>query len=381
VRGFSLGPSCLQDGWQNRPMSSPPAFPPLHAANFEGEVAGKATRLFALRNGAGMSVSFTNLGGKILQIVVPDRHGKMDDVALGYDTLRGVVQGQASMGAFIGRYANRIANGRFALDGREYPLERNSNGHSQHGGPNGSRYRVFDVVQRDGATAHLTLHYRSEDDGFPGNLMSRVIYRVTGDNELLIHYDAVTDSPTVVNMTSHVFFNLAGHRDTNAESLARHRLRINASAYTPVSANQIPTGAVVPVEGTPFDFRRPRAIGERVEDAERDHEPHAGYDHNWVIDKPAGQMGLHAQLYEPQSGRTLEVHSTEPGLVFFGGNNLAGAVPRDVGKGGHVYRRRCALCLEPGHFPDSPNHPDFPSTVLRPGEWFSGTIVYRFGVG
>jgi len=326
-------------------------------------------------------VSFCNLGGKILQIVVPDRQGRMDDVALGYDSLAGVTQGQASMGAFIGRYANRIANGRFTLGGKDHTLEANSNGHSLHGGPNGSRYRVFDVVQRDDATAHLTLHYRSVDDGFPGNVMSRVIYRVTDHNELLIHYDATTDSPTVVNMTSHVFFNLAGHKDANAQSLARHQLRINASTYTPVSANQIPTGAIAPVEGTPFDFSMPRVIGERVEEAEQDFEPHVGYDHNWVIDKPLGQMGLHAQLWEPRSGRTLEVYSTEPGLVFFGGNTFDGSAPRDVGKGGHVYQKRCALCLEPGHFPDSPNQPNFPGTVLRPGEWFSGTIVYRFTAG
>lgn len=356
------------------------AYPRLQPRNFEGEVGGKRTRLFTLRNQRGMSVSFTNLGGKILQIVVPDRDGKMDDVALGYDSVQGVVDGQASIGAFIGRFANRIAHGRFTLDGQEIALEPNSNGHSLHGGPNGSRYRVFDTAQRDPATAQLSMHYESRVDGFPGNLMSRVIYRVTDDNALLIHYDAVTDAPTVVNMTSHVFFNLAGHNDTHAASLARHQLMINANVYTPVAGNQIPTGAIEPVAGTPFDFRRPRAIGDRVDEAERDYEPHVGYDHNWVIDKPPGEMGLHARLYEPKSGRAMEVFSTEPGLVFFGGNNLAGVTPREVGKGGHLYQRRSGLCLEPGHFPDSPNHANFPSTVLRPGEWFTGTIVYRFGV-
>jgi aldose 1-epimerase len=361
-------------------MSSPPAYPQLHAQDFEGEVGGKPTRLFTLRNGAGMSVSFCNFGGKILQIVVPDRHGAMDDVALGYDSFQGLVQGQSSMGAFIGRFAKRIANGRFTLDGQEHTLEANGNGHCAHGGPKGSRHRVFDVALRDDATADLMLHYRCDEDGFPGNLMSRVVYRVTDANELLIHYDAVTDSPTVVNMTSHVYFNLAGHADTNAQSLARHQLMINASRYTPVRDDQIPTGEIAQVQGTPFNFLQPHTVGERVEWAQRDHAPHTGYDHNWVIDKPPGRMGLHAQLYEPVSGRTLEVHSTEPGLVFFSGNNLQGATPRDVGKGGHIYQKRSGLCLEPGHFPDSPNHPDFPSTVLRPGEWFTGTIVYRFGV-
>ncbi|MDB5873949.1 MAG: galactose mutarotase [Ramlibacter sp.] len=359
-------------------MTAP--FSRLRPENFEGEVAGKTTRLFTLQNRRGMSVSFTNLGGKILQIAVPDRRGRMDDVALGYDSLKGVLQGQTSAGAFVGRFANRIANGRFRLDGVQYALDANSNGHSLHGGPKGSRHRVFDTTQRDEATADLAMHYETREDGFPGNLMSRVIYRVTEDNELLIHYDAVTDAPTVVNMTSHVFFNLAGHADLNAESLARHELMINASSYTPVAANQIPTGAVAPVQGTPFDFRRMRAVGERVDEVQRDHQPHAGYDHNWVIDKPPGQMGLHARLREPRSGRTMEVFSTEPGLVFYGGNNLEGIAPRDVGKGGQVYGKRSTLCLEPGHYPDSPNHPHFPGTVLRPGEWFTGTIVYRFGV-
>lgn len=357
------------------------AYSQLQASNFEGEVGGKPTRLFTLRNSHGMSVSFTNLGGKILQIVVPDRNGRMDDVALGYDTIQGVIGGQTSMGAFVGRFANRIAKGRFTLDGVAYATEPNNNGNSLHGGPMGSRYRVFDTVQRDAATADLTMYYESKVDGFPGNLMSRVIYQVTENNELLIQYDAVTDSPTIVNMTSHVFFNLAGHSKTDARSLARHELMIPASTFTPVGKDQIPTGEIRSVTGTPMDFRRERAIGERVEEAAREIAPHVGYDHNWVIDKPLGQLGLAARLREPESGRIMEVLSTEPGLVFYGGNHLEGLKPRDVGKGGHLYERRSALCLEPAHYPDSPNHPNFPSTVLRPGEWFSGTIVYRFSAG
>ena len=347
------------------------------AAHF-AEVDGKPTCLITLHNSRGMSVSFTNLGGKILQIVVPDRNGRMDDVALGYDNIQGVIDGQSSMGAFVGRFANRIAKGRFTLDGVEYAVEPNNNGNSLHGGPKGSRYRVFDAVQRDAATADLTMYYESKVDGFPGNLMSRVVYQVTEQNELVIRYDAVTDSPTVVNMTSHVFFNLAGHSNVNAQSLARHELMINAETFTPVGKDQVPTGEIRAVAGTPMDFRRQRAIGEHVADAARYFEPHVGYDHNWVIDKPLGRLGLAARLHEPVSGRIMEVLSTEPGLVFYGGNNLEGIAPRDVGKGGHLYERRSALCLEPAHHPDSPNHPHFPSTVLRPGEWFSGTTIYRF---
>ena len=348
-----------------------PSYPLLRPENFEGRVGDRATRLFTLKNSRGMSVSFTNLGGKVLQIVVPDRHGKMDDVALGYDSIQGVIDGQPSMGAFVGRFANRIARGRFKLDGVEYPLEPNSNGHSLHGGPMGSRHRVFNTVQRDAATADLTMYYESKVDGFPGNLMSRVVYQVTEQNEFFIQYDAVTDAPTVVNMTCHVFFNLAGHGNVSAESLARHELMINAESFTPVGKNQIPTGEIRSVAGTPMDFRRKRAIGE----------PEAGYDHNWVISKPLGRLGLAARLREPVSGRMMEVFSTEPGLQFYGGDNLEGRAPRDLGKGGHLYGRRSALCLEPAHYPDSPNQPHFPSTVLRPGEWFSGTTIYRFGLG
>lgn len=348
-----------------------PVYPQLRPQDFEGRVGEQTTRLFTLHNSRGMSVSFTNLGGKVLQIVVPDRHGKLDDVALGYDSVQGVIDGQPSMGAFVGRFANRIARGRFKLDGVEYSLEPNSDGHSLHGGPMGSRYRVFNTVQRDAATADLTMYYESKVDGFPGNLMSRVIYQVTEQNELLIQYDAVTDAPTVVNMTSHVFFNLAGHSNVSADSLARHELMINAESFTPVGKNRIPTGEMRSVARTPMDFRRQRAIGE----------PEAGYDHNWVISKPLGRLGLAARLREPVSGRTMEVFSTEPGLQFYGGDNLEGRAPRDLGKGGQLYERRSALCLEPAHYPDSPNQPNFPSTVLRPGEWFSGTTTYRFGVG
>lgn len=350
-------------------MPTEPHVVELNAAAFEGEVDGRPTRLFTLRNSRGMSVSFTNLGGKVLQIAVPDREGRMDDVALGYASLAGVVGGQASMGAFIGRFANRIADGRFTLDGVAHRLPTNNNGHTLHGGPRGSRHRVFETTQVDAATAHLKLDYASSDDGFPGNLRSRVVYRVTEQNELWIQYEAVTDAPTVVNMTSHVFFNLAGHGDINARSLARHELMINANAYT-VYDKQIPTGEIAPVAGTPFDFRHPRAIDDGFV-----------YDHNWVIDDDndaRSDMRLAARLHEPRSGRTMEVWSTEPGLVFYGGNNLEGIAPRDVGKGGVVYEKFSALCLEPGHFPDSPNQPDFPSTVLRPGGKFSGTIVYRF---
>jgi aldose 1-epimerase len=350
----------------------------LQPENFITEIGGKQTRLITLQNSRGMTVRFTTLGAKIQQIVVPDRDGKMDDVALGYENIAQVITGQASMGAFVGRYANRIAKGRFTLDGRQYSIEPNNSGQLLHGGKHGSRTRVFDVLQEDAASAHLALHYTPEIDGFPGKLMSRVIYTVTEDNELRIEYDAACDSPTVVNMTSHIYFNLAGERHINAETLLNHRLSLNAGAYTPVGPDQVPTGEIRSVAGTPLDFRQPHSVGERIAQATADFEPHTGYDHNWVLDKPPAQLGLAATLSDPFSGRVMEVHTTEPAIVFFSGNNLAGESPRDIGKGGIAYRTRSALCLEPGHFPDSPNHANFPSTVLRPGEWFSGQIAYRF---
>jgi aldose 1-epimerase len=354
------------------------AYTPLQAQNFTGEADGKPVRLITLENSRGMTVRFTTLGAKVLQIVVPDRDGNMDDVALGYESLEGVIAGQPSMGAFVGRYANRIAYGQFELDGVHHSIKPNSGAHLLHGGEHGSRYRVFDVLQVEPNCARLALHYTPEVDGFPGKLMSRVIYTVTEDNELAIEYDAACDSPTVVNMTSHIYFNLAGEKHIGTPTLLAHRLTLNASHYTPVGPEQIPTGAIASVAGTPLDFREPHTVGARIDAATADLEPHTGYDHNWVLDKPAGQFGLAATLGDPLSGRVMEVHTTEPAIVFFSGNNLTGAAPRDVGKGGVAYTARSALCLEPAHFPDSPNHPNFPSTVLRPGEWFSGKTVYRF---
>jgi len=323
-------------------------------------------------------VRFTTFGAKVLQIVVPDRDGRMDDVALGYESHKGVEDGLLSIGAFVGRYANRIARGEFTLDGVKHSVKPNSGAHLLHGGEHGSRHRVFDVLQVERNCARLALHYTPEIDGFPGKLMSRVIYTVTEDNELAIEYDAACDSATVVNFTSHIYFNLAGEKNISAATLLDHRLTLNASRYTPVDAEQIPTGEIAAVTGTPLDFRQPHAIGERIEGAAANVEPRTGYDHNWVLDKPHGEFGLAATLSDPLSGRAMQVHTTEPAIVFFSGNNLTGAAPRDVGKGGVAYAARSALCLEPAHYPDSPNHPNFPSTVLRPGQWFSGKTVYRF---
>ena len=350
----------------------------LQRERFQSIVDGRPTDLFTIANSQGMVVRFTNHGGKILQIIVPDRHGGMDDVALGYDSIATVLTGQSSMGAFIGRYAGRVGGARFTLNDKQYQLTVNSGPNSLHGGSRGSRFRVFDVKQVDAATCELLLDYPDGDQGYPGHVRSRIVYQVTEDNALDIRYEAVTDAPTIVNFTSHGFFNLAGHAAATEATMCDHILTIPADTFTPSDANMITTGELQPVTGTPLDFRTPTRIGARINDPYCMHPATRGYDYNWVVNKSPGQYGLDATLYEPTTGREMQVWSTEPGLVFFSGNNFTGEAPRDVGKGGKVYQCRAGLCLEPGKFPDTPNQPNFPSAVLNPGETYIGTISYRF---
>ena len=355
-------------------------FSPLLRERFLASVDGQQTDLFTLGNARGMRVAFTNLGAKILQIIVPDRDGKFDDVALGYDSIGAVQTGQTSMGAFIGRYAGRIGGGRFTLKGKPHQLTINSGGNSLHGGTRGSRLRVFEVRQQDAATCEITLDYPDGDQGYPGHVRSRVVYQVTDDNALDIRYEARTDAPTIVNFTSHGFFNLAGHAAADEATMRGHVLTIPADTFTPSDANLITTGELKSVTGTALDFRQPLPIGAGIDDPYLMHPSTRGYDFNWVLNKPSGEYGLAATLYEPGTGREMQVLSTEPGLVFFSGNNFTGAAPRDVGKNGKVYHCRAGLCLEPGKFPDTPNQPNFPSAVLNPGETYRGRITYRFAV-
>jgi aldose 1-epimerase len=361
-------------------MTQALAYVPLRRENFAATVDGAQTGLYTIANRAGMQVSFTNLGAKIQQILVPDAQGVLGDVALGYESIAQVQTGQTSLGAFIGRYAGRIAGGRFSLDGREHVLARNSGNNTLHGGTKGSRLRVFSARQLDASSCELLLDYADGEEHFPGKVRTRVIYSVTEDNALEIAYEAQSDAPTVVNFTSHGFFNLAGQGCMNAQTLDEHILTIAARNYTPIDANLIPTGAIAAVAGTPLDFTQPIRVGARLGGSRPEFKDTHGYDHNWVLDKAQGSYGLAATLDDPLSGRRMEVLSTEPGLVFYGGNNLAGESPRDIGKGGEAYGPRAGLCLEPGHFPDSPNQASFPSTVLRPGQTYRGRITYRFSV-
>lgn len=326
-----------------------------------------------LANASGIEVDVISYGGTITRLEIPDRTGEPGNIVLGLDSLEEYVQHDAYFGALIGRYANRIADGRFTLDGKSYQLAINDGENHLHGGPEGFDRRNWDMstfVTPDSAGVVLELVSPDGDQGYPGTLEARVTYELTNENKLDMRFAATTDQPTVVNLTQHSYFNLAGAGD-----ILDHRLMINAEHFTPVGAGLIPTGEVQPVAGTAFDFREPKAIGRDIEAADAQLELGLGYDHNFVLDQKAdGELLLAARVIEPQTGRVLEVWTVEPGLQFYSGNFLNGSLEGD----GRVYAHRTGFCLEPQHFPNSPNEPEFPSTALRPGETYESRIVYRF---
>jgi len=350
----------------------------LRREAFQTTIDGKPVDLFTLRNRNGMVARITNYGAKIEQILVPDRDGVLGDVVQGYESIEQTVNGQPSMGSFIGRYCGRIAGGRFTLDGVEHHTTVNSPPNTLHGGTRGSRFRVFDARQLDESSLELTYVFQDGEEGFPGTLPVRLVYSLDDANALTIAWTAVAaDKATVANFTDHTFFNLSG--DLGA-SILDHVTTVQGSRYLALDSAAVPTGETVDVAGTPFDFRAPTAFGARIA---ADHPMLAlgkGYDLHYVVDKPTGALGLHARVVHPGSGRVLEVRSTEPGLQVYTGNFLEGKTPRDVGKGGTLYTKHSAFCLEPSHFPNAVNRPAFPTTVLRPGQWYTGRIVYGFGI-
>jgi aldose 1-epimerase len=336
---------------------------------------GTAVDLYTLTNARGVQVQITNYGGIVVSLLAPDREGALDDVVLGFDSLDEYRQHNLYFGCIVGRYGNRIANGRFTLDGVEYVLAQNDGQNHLHGGIRGFDKVVWDAEPTQGQdSAALKLSYLSPDgeEGYPGNLSVTVVYTLSEDDALQIDYTATTDEPTVVNLTNHSYFHLAG---AGSGDVLGHELMIDADRFTPVSAALIPTGELRSVTGTPSDFRRSTPIGARIDQDDEQLRYGGGYDHNWVLNHEAGALGLAARVYEPTTGRTMEVHTTEPGVQCYTGNVMP---PSIAGKDGRTYVWRGGLCLETQHFPDSPNQPSFPSTVLRPGGRYCSTTVYRF---
>lgn len=338
-----------------------------------GVVEGRPVKLFTLTNAGGAEVRFIEYGGIVVSIRVPDRDGRLGHVALGYDRLEDYVSDNPFFGTITGRYANRIADGRFELDGETWHLARNDGENALHGGVRGFDKVVWEGVPTEaGDGVALTYVSPDGDEGYPGELTTTVTYTWSDENALRIDYEARTDKPTVVNLTNHSYFNLA---DGGAGTVLEHRLTVNATRYTPADNASIPTGEIVPVADTPFEFRSPQTLGARIADDHPQLRASGGYDVNFVLDEADGDLALAAVVYEPTTGRAMDVLTDQPGVQLYTANHFDG---RHVGIGGATHERHSALCLETQHFPDSPNQPGFPSTVLRPGETYATTTVYRF---
>ncbi len=341
---------------------------------FNASVDGKQTALYVLKNNAGAEACITNFGGRLVSMMVPDRDGKMRDVVLGFDNINDYRNVPSDFGATIGRYANRIGQGRFELDGKVIDLPKNNYGHCLHGGPEGWQYKVYDVEQVTPNSLRLKLLSPDGDMNFPGNVTATVTYTLTDDNALKIDYEAETDAPTIINMTNHSYFCLSGDP---AKGSMQDVLWIDADNYTPVDSTFMTTGEIVPVEGTPMDFRTPTVVGERIDEPFEQLANGHGYDHNWVLNTAGDSSKCAARLLSPASGIVLEVYTSEPGVQCYTGNFLDGTV---VGKGGIAYPHRASICLETQHYPDSPNKPQWPSVVLRPGEKYTSHCTFKFSV-
>jgi aldose 1-epimerase len=337
---------------------------------------GTPVEAFTLVNRQGVELRLSEYGAAILSLRAPDRDGRLVDVVLGFDTLEGYLDNRPHFGVVVGRYANRIAKGRFTLDGKTYQLATNNGPNHLHGGTRG-----FDRVlwtgeparRQDGLSVGFTRTSPDGEEAYPGALTVGITYTLTDRNEVIVEYLATTDKPTIVNLSQHSYFNLTG----GSRDILGHQVTIEADRYTPVDETLIPTGELAPVEGTPFDFRRPFTIGARIDEPHQQLKYGRGYDHNFILNRRGADLSRAVRVVEPESGRTLEISTTEPGLQFYTGNFLDGTI---TGKGGRVYARRSGFCLETQHFPDSPNHTNFPSTVLRPGQEYRSRTVFTFGV-
>jgi aldose 1-epimerase len=353
---------------------------PLSFRSYGKTQEGELIDLYTLTNRIGMEVAVMNYGSTVVSLKVPDHRGGLEDVVLGYDRLEEYERGDSFFGATIGRYANRIANGRFSLDGKTYFLVKNDGDNTLHGGNRGLDKRVWAASDVSSASEQPTVQFtylsKGGEEGFPGNLSVSTTFSLSAERtELRIDYTATTDVDTVVNLTNHSYFNLRGAGNGN---ILTHCLRLQAQQFTPVDAAMIPTGELNNVAGTPFDFLQPTAIGKHIHADNEQLKYGKGYDHNWVIDhQHANSLDLAAEIYDPESGRQLELFTTEPGIQFYTGNFLDGTIQ---GKGGKIYEHRSAFCLETQHFPDSPNNHEFPSTRLTPEQPFNSSTVYRFSI-
>ncbi len=347
----------------------------IHKDFFGKTPDGTKIDVYTLSNKAGMQIKALNYGGIITELWAPDKTGRFQNIILGHNHIQGVLADTYYLGAVIGRYANRIAGGIFSLDGKVYQLSRNSSGQHLHGGNKGFDKVFYEAAVLEQASGEsLALQYLSKDgeEGYPGNLKCTVRYELTDNSEFTIDYSAVTDKRTVINLTNHMYFNLSAG---TSNDILDHELLINAARFTPVDANLIPTGELLPVTGTPLDFNTPTTIGARINHSYPQMKLAGGYDHNYVLNSQPGILKLAARVYEPGSGRLLEISTIEPGIQFYSGNFLDGTV---TGKNGRVIGRRSGLCLEPQHFPDSPNQSSFPTTILDPGQVFHSQTTYRF---
>lgn len=349
----------------------------LDPEKFMGTYNDSATALYTLKNESGMEVCITNFGGRIVSIMVPDKDGKFQDVVLGFDNVEAYYpqNNSTDFGAAIGRYANRIKDGKIEIDGVQTQLPQNNFGHCLHGGPTGWQYQVYEVLEADCSHIKLLRESPDGDNNFPGNVKAYVTYTLTADNTINIEYEATTDAPTVINMTNHSYFNLSG--DPANHSITDDILYVNATRYTPVDDTYMTYGNFESVSGTPFDFTTPHAISDGIDTDNEQIRNGNGYDHNWVLDNNCNIENLAAELYCPASGIDLKVYTNEPGIQIYSGNFLDGTV---TGKKGITYKQRSAICLETQHYPDSPNKPQWPSVVLRPGQIYRSTCNFAFSV-
>jgi aldose 1-epimerase len=373
VSGYALHAAGDRQTAPPRPAPAAKAGTTTHPYGKTAE--GHAVTMFALTNANGLELRAMTYGGIITSLKVPDRDGAMGDIVLGFGRLDEYVKESPYFGAIVGRYGNRIARGQFTLDGRSYTLAKNNGPNHLHGGRNGFDKAVWQAApSANGAAVTFSRTSPDGEEGYPGNLQVRVSYTLTDSNELIVDYHATTDKATPINLTQHTYFNLTG--DVAGDILG-HELTIRADRFTLVDATLIPTGELAPVQGTPFDFRKPTAIGARINQPNEQLVNGKGYDHNWVLNRNGRGLEPAVRVVEPKSGRTLDIATTEPGLQFYSGNVLDGTIR---GKGGRAYAHRTGFCLETQHFPDSPNHPAFPSTILRPGQEYSTKTVFTFGV-